>query len=337
MNYEDFKRKLYEELMTRKPDCVEELELTSVQKNNQYMREGVSIHFTGYDNVKPTLYFDDYYDAHLAGQSVEEIAEGLTQTSIEEYERMAGYGFDNLENIDVEKAKENLTLRLINKDWNSEKMEECAYMEVHDLIAVPYLQVERGHQTMSMLVTHELQQRMLQMTDDEVLSIARENLSKQEFEIIGMTQKMRAMLGNDFDETYTEAYVPEKDFLYVMSNKVNTYGAAGMMSQEVMEQIQEKMGEEMFFILPSSVHELLIVPASANSFGPEQLQEMVKEVNETQVAPHERLGENVYFYNGEKLQICHSQKEVMDQIAEKWSNRQKQEQEQTHTHQRRMS
>ena len=47
------------------------------------------------------------------------------------------------------------------------------------------------------------------------------------------------------------------------------------------------------YILPSSVHELILVPAY-EYIDVYQLYEMVKEVNDTQVAPEERLTDRAY-------------------------------------------
>lgn len=330
MNYENFKRELYEEFAARRPEFVEALELTVVQKNNQQMREGITIHYAGYENLRPTVYFEDFYGAYKGGLTVEAIADELVRTAVAEYEKLAGYGFNDIGNMDVEKLKEDLTFRLVNREWNQELMDSCACLEFQDLIAVPYIQIVRNGQTMSMQVNHDVQQKLLRMTDEELLAVAKDNLSKTDFEVIGMTEKLREMMGEDGFEL---PFVQEKEMMYVISNQENWYGAAGLMSQRTMEKIQDKIGEEMFFVLPSSVHESLIIVASSGR-PPEELQEMVREVNETQVEPHERLSENVYFYNGQKLQICNTMHEAMKQIEEKWQ--QKETQEQTQTHGRRM-
>ena len=64
-----------------------------------------------------------------------------------------------------------------------------------------------------------------------------------------------------------------------------------------MDRIAEKIGTS-YYILPSSVHETIIVPASiTESSSLENLAEMVIEINGTQVAPDEVLSDHVYRYN----------------------------------------
>ena len=58
------------------------------------------------------------------------------------------------------------------------------------------------------------------------------------------------------------------------------------------------------YILPSSIHEVLLLPVEdKDNHKTMQLQEMVFEVNNTQVMLEERLSYNVYFYNLENKKI----------------------------------
>ena len=69
----------------------------------------------------------------------------------------------------------------------------------------------------------------------------------------------------------------------------------GIFYPGVMDQVGERLNGD-YFILPSSVHEILVVPDDGNiSFR--ELTDMVKEVNRTQVAPEDRLTDQVYHYD----------------------------------------
>jgi len=50
-----------------------------------------------------------------------------------------------------------------------------------------------------------------------------------------------------------------------------------------------------FYLLPSSIHELILVPVGEDR-DREHLEEMVKEINQTQVAMEEILSDTVYNY-----------------------------------------
>ena len=57
-----------------------------------------------------------------------------------------------------------------------------------------------------------------------------------------------------------------------------------------------------FFILPSSVHEVILIP-KVSGVSAEMLLEMVKEVNATQVEDIEVLSDNVYCYERESDRV----------------------------------
>lgn len=77
-------------------------------------------------------------------------------------------------------------------------------------------------------------------------------------------------------------------------------GANIMLYKEYLEIAAEKMNGD-FYILPSSIHELLAVPVSTAEI--EKLRQMVKEVNDNEVAPEEILGYEVYRYNRETGEV----------------------------------
>ena len=70
---------------------------------------------------------------------------------------------------------------------------------------------------------------------------------------------------------------------------------------EVLNKL-EQLFPEGFYVLPSSVHEVLIVPDNGE-MEPKMLGEMVREVNKNEVERQEVLSDRVYSYDKEKHQI----------------------------------
>ena len=99
-----------------------------------------------------------------------------------------------------------------------------------------------------------------------------------------------------------------------MPDKVHVAGVLAY--QNFMDQAAERAGGD-FFILPSSIHEILIVPDNGE-MGLKDLEAMVKEVNATQVAPADKLTDSVYHYDsqakifelGEKFVARQAEKEA---------------------------
>ena len=84
----------------------------------------------------------------------------------------------------------------------------------------------------------------------------------------------------------------ENPFLVVTSkNHIN--GAVGILDTDELLEISEMIGDDLY-ILPSSIHECLLLPKDKMDI--QDLMEMVADINEREVAPEERLSDNVYEY-----------------------------------------
>ena len=110
-----------------------------------------------------------------------------------------------------------------------------------------------------------------------------------------MAEVMKDMLAMS-DEEYEMLPMSSDEQMFVLTNELKLNGAAAILDTDLMLEIFEKIGE--FYILPSSIHEVLIVPMSSNMQA-DDLRAMVKEVNDSQVAPEDRLSYEVYTYNSE--------------------------------------
>ena len=63
--------------------------------------------------------------------------------------------------------------------------------------------------------------------------------------------------------------------------------------------VLDKIGDLMdsnFYVLPSSIHEVLIVPDNGN-MQTKELENMVREVNASQVLPEDLLSDKVQYYD----------------------------------------
>ena len=56
-----------------------------------------------------------------------------------------------------------------------------------------------------------------------------------------------------------------EDIFYVLTNRYRNFGAACLLYEGCLERIGEKLGGE-FYVLPSSVHEVIILPESKSVF-----------------------------------------------------------------------
>ena len=109
-----------------------------------------------------------------------------------------------------------------------------------------------------------------------------------------------AVLGSMFDVldgggVSVENWEPDGSPMTVLTTREQINGAGVIFCDGVLRKIREKIGD--FYILPSSVHEVLVVPVS-EGIDREELEEMVKSVNAAEVAPEDQLADRVFLFDG---------------------------------------
>ena len=106
-------------------------------------------------------------------------------------------------------------------------------------------------------------------------------------------------------------FCPDSDPLfYIATIKGNTYGASCLCYPGFFERAAEVM-KGSFYILPSSIHEVLLAPADPDDLADlnetaKNLKDIVQTVNGTEVAPEEKLSDSVYYYDAKNrtFKIC---------------------------------
>lgn len=85
---------------------------------------------------------------------------------------------------------------------------------------------------------------------------------------------------------------------YVLSNSRRHFGAGGMLYENVLSDFEDRI-DEPFFIIPSSVHEVLLIPCSMN-MPVEDLKAMLLDVNDSIVSAEDILGSHIYYFDHDK-------------------------------------
>lgn len=296
MDFETFRqemRKLVEEGLQGKGDY--SFSWYTANKNN-ITKTGLMISEKG-KSISLTVYFEQSYQEYLGGRPLSDISKEIIELSVER-----GYpDISTMQLKDYEKMKEKLRVRLVGKDRNEAYLEEGPY-KVHSMGAeIVYVELKRTEEgIMGLHVTHQNLQEW-GVSASEVFETALENSQREEsVRFRSMTAEVASILGMENPE---EGPLNKKE-LYVLSNQSRDHGAAVLLYPGVLEEVHRKM-EGDYYILPSSVHEVLVL-SKESGFMPAELRKMVMEVNREQVIPEERLGNDVYEFQGRTgtLQKC---------------------------------
>ena len=256
-------------------------QLHQVTKNNDIVLDGLSVYQSG-TNIAPTIYLNELYQEYEDGKTIPELVDYVC-----ELYRHASVAeeFQAEEYLDFEKVKTHLACKLISYEKNERLLKEVPYQRFLNLAVVAYYKVEDEKIGNATILVRKSHCKTWGVTEAEVMDQAREN-----------TQRILPVKFVEIGEILEECgYEAEKGMrMYVLTNEENYFGASAMIFDSVLEKIGELLGDD-FWILPSSIHECIIVPLDC-AMPADSMRELVQEVNQTRVAPQDYLSDDIYYY-----------------------------------------
>lgn len=154
------------------------------------------------------------------------------------------------------------------------------------------------HGDMIATVSQETLQR-LYMTEEEGFELAQKNTDRESYTFAPMSMVLQGMgISPEYSADMTAPY-PGTPMLYVLTNEKGWDGASMITRKDVMDDIRQQLGED-FVVLPSSRHEVIILPESVAP-DVKELEAMVREINASVVSPDDFLSDSVFRYDGNSL------------------------------------
>lgn len=285
--------------------------VVETMKSNNVTRVGITFHDQG-EKVGPVIYMEPYREAATDGRPMSEIMReiaGIASRSMDKTELIGSLDYG-----DYESVKEFLSVTLINGRDNRQMLSHMPHRQMEDLALVLELKFPMEEGVGSIKVSHKLAE-LWAVDTDTLFAQAQENSLKAEPPSLHRMEDTMLSLafGRDAAENLLENPAPEEvpSQLYVLSNTSKNKGAAVLSYPGVLEKA-DQLFPKGFYILPSSIHELLIVPKSPE-IDPRELGEMVRAVNRAEVAKEEQLSDRVYEYDREAGMI----RQVPESIRQK--------------------
>lgn len=187
-----------------------------------------------------------------------------------------------------EKMKTKLIMALVPTKKNHELLEKMPHMEIEDMSVIYQFKVSVGAHMGTITITNDLMERY-GITDVQLHEDAVANASFYGPVVI---RSLAEVLGANLPFGMSMEECP----LWMATNISSDHGAGVLAYPDFFERAQEKVGTN-FYVLPSSIHELLLVPDDGNLLT-EDLKAMVEHVNRTAVDEKDWLSDNVYHYSG---------------------------------------
>jgi hypothetical protein len=283
-----------------------EIRIYQVTKNNALELDSLVLLKKG-SNFSPNIYLLPYYEEHLNGAKVKELAEKLCDT----YHKYRVPAISESFTYAYEDIKDFIIYRLVSYERNRKLLEKIPYIMYLDMAITFHCLVREDNEGIGTIrITNEHMQ-MWKTSLQALHQRAVDNTSRLfPFHIQSMDEVILGMLGEDgmdgiVDEQsesilndITVHQESDNHKMYILTNQKGINGASCLLYENVLKDFSKQIQSD-FFILPSSIHEVILVPYD-RTMTKEILSEMVKDVNHTQVARDEILSDNVYYYSRKK-------------------------------------
>lgn len=237
-------------------------------------------------NSFPTIYIDDYYREDIKEEEVQGIvlkmADRLRLADLKQPVDLSGF-------VDFEKAKTRLSFKLINTEKNKELLTDIPSRPFFNLSIVYFYLIENppfhGKATVLIRKSH---MDAWNIVEEELYEAAYLNAPQL---LPARIENMSQVLDGIFPPGLFEDMIP----MYVLTNREKLFGASCMLYPDELKLFAEKTGSDLF-VLPSSVHEVILIPEKSN-LNPQSFLDIVAEINHSQVPEEEVLADSVFFYN----------------------------------------
>ena len=187
---------------------------------------------------------------------------------------------------DFNTAAPYLYCKIVSKERYKEyvMMRGCIYKEFLDLYIFPIVRNQD--------YTTEIPKKMTQywnVSEKQILDAPIKNVQDEQYLFINVLH----FLGLED----VECNVP----MYALTNQDMMYGAGKILSPEILKTIEKTLNGK-YWIIPSSVHECIIVPLD-DEVNPKEIKKIISEVNVTVVSEEDYLSDSLYEYTGKEIII----------------------------------
>ena len=277
MNYTEFMNAMLCEIRGQ-VDAQVRTELYTVTKNNGTRRTGIL--FKQEDsNLAPTIYLEEFYQKYLKGQQVPDLADSICSI----YQEIRVKKTCDCQNLfDFNHVKEHIVYKLIRRDANEELLKQIPYEPFLDLAVVYYIQIDNTRFGSAAIQIRNEHLRYWRVEKEEIRCLAEKNTPR--IYPVQIRQIVR--------------------FMYVATNEQCSLGAAVMRYPDFREKVRGMIRGD-FYILPSSIHEVLLIPVDED-VSAWDMRQVVETVNHQIVSDEEILSNHVYryLYDSHKLIIA---------------------------------
>lgn len=253
-------------------------------------------------NISPTINLNMFYEQLQRGQFnldqiMEQMAEVVQMTPMSVHMGLL---------TDYDFAKNNLFIRVSDADRNQEMLSNVPHTRVENLAITYHVLIESGAGGIASSIVNNDMMKLFGVSKEQLhidalnssprlfpahidsLNTMMENMARRDMRAAGVPEQEIEMMIKEMSQ---DMAVP----LTIVTNEQTMDGAAVLFYPGYMDLIGEQLKGD-YYILPSSVHEMLVLPDDGGMTSHE-LKAMVVAVNNTEVQLAEKLADEVYHYD----------------------------------------
>ena len=285
MSYEKFCERM-KDILQQYYGVESDVKLHTVQKVNGVILHGITVMKEGV-SIVPTLYLESYYDELIRGMPLNDVVHRF----ILEYDKAAIHDDFDISFFEYyEKVKPHLGYKLINYEMNRSLLKDVPHKRYLDLAIVCYCNIVDDRIGKGTILIRNEHLDIWKIEKDILISDSLRNMPVMfPAEIINMADLLKEL----YDDP--AQLICGKLPMYVLTTRARMYGAAAILYSGQLEAIAREV-EDDFYLLPSSIHEIIILPQKYGT-DEEYLSQMVDEINHEQVDIEEILSNHAYLYS----------------------------------------
>lgn len=266
----------------------------TIRKNNGVSHDVLILNRYG-RSPSPVIYLEPLYEMYRSGSTVDAIVTSvLSRTKC----RLPFSPEICLKSGDLDTVKDRIAFRLISKERNEELLASIPWIPFLDLSIVFFLSIESGSDsTVTALIPNHLLNSW-GLSPSELFSIAKVNTPILFPSVISRIEDLIFEKVSRNETTSSPETLPSPfpvSSLHVLTNSAGLYGAACMLYENEIKDFAS-LWEADVIILPSSIHEVLLMP-DFQLYDYDGLSRMVTDINKAEVPEEDILSDHIYLYS----------------------------------------
>ena len=264
--------------------------INEYRKNNGVVCLGLEFRTPGKSMV-PIVYLEPFWEAFQNGTSMEKICAQILGCYEENADREPGFDVRDLG--DFGKISSRICYRFVNAEKNREIFRGLPHRPFHDLMIIYYIPLAQDEEGIASTVVNDTLMEAWGTEEEELYKLAEKNTP-------GMFPPVLDILADILRELFPINAEEEAQHIPMLvgTNSAKMNGASVILYPDLLRSVSERFGGKSFYILPSSIHEVIFVPENYRTSA-DALLDLLRSVNKDAVAEKEFLSDNIYHYDAD--------------------------------------